>query len=491
MTIASHLPAISPAQASSALRHAALSPGQTVEGRVHGPAPDGGTLVQIGRQSLSLSLPASVSVGTLLSLRVEQADGQLRLALIGARPPSTPQLPATNVDISQASRPAQAPLTYGPPATPAVAAVPVAAPAVATLAPAIAPSAATPGLAGIPPIAPVAPPSSAIGAQLQSNGAPPFTITQPGPNGVAPYGGGLPPTPQAVALNQMVQRALPLQASLGGLTGLLPAALGQLAFPEPVLKAARQILDNQLVPRGGSVVDASALKTAVQNSGVFQEARLAAGAPAGSGTDTKSGLLALQKSLGQWLGNQAQIAAAAPVPPPLRNVLPRARLPEAPSVLPVDPEEAGRMLLERTDAALSRVRLHQHASLPDHARPAEPSWSMEIPIMAGLQQAILQLQIQRDGTNEGERAEERGWQVRFAVNLPTLGEVGAQISLRAQTVGVMLWADESETARGFEAGVEDLRLSLMEAGLLVGAVVIRRGAPGELLAAGRVLDATL
>ncbi|RZA29303.1 MAG: hypothetical protein EOP02_04920, partial [Proteobacteria bacterium] len=118
MSIVSHLPVVSPAQAGSTLRALALTPGQTVEGRVLGPGLDGATMVQIGRQAMSLSLPASTQIGTILTLGVQQAEGHLRLALVSSTPP-TPvaqqQSPATSVEISQRPPAPAGPLTYSPP----------------------------------------------------------------------------------------------------------------------------------------------------------------------------------------------------------------------------------------------------------------------------------------------------------------------------------------------------------------------------------------
>jgi len=301
------------------------------------------------------------------------------------------------------------------------------------------------------------------------------------------------PGPQAAALAQMVQQALPGQGSIGALTGMLAAAVSRAGLPEPVLKAARQILDNQLTTRNGRI-DAGALKSALRGSGIFQEARLAEGSPAAAGTDTKSGLLAMRQGLAQWLGNQPQIAQIAQIAPPLRHVLPRAKLPELPPLdLPDETEDFGRLLLERTESALSRLRLHQHASLPEAQRGNESQWNMELPLAVGQHQAVLQLQIHHDGGGDANHPEDRGWQVRFAVNLPDLGEVGAQVSLRGQTTGIMLWADRDETARAFSDNIEQLRASLEAVGLKPGALVVRHGVPGETQApasSGHFLDAT-
>ncbi|CAN7547902.1 flagellar hook-length control protein FliK [Devosia sp. LjRoot3] len=509
MTIVSHFPVVSQAEARSMLRALALAPGQTVEGRVLGPGQGGATLVQVGRQAMSLTLPSTLPVGSLLTLGVQQGEGHLRLALIDSRPPSSvvpQQSPATSVEISQRPAIPQGPLTYGPPAGVAGAAA-GAAPLVgatglaAGIAAPVAASSAAPApstQAGGPIIAPPAATVPPSGPALQRQGATPYGMAGLGSNPTgsspttAPVQGSL-PGPQAAALAQMVQQALPGQGSIGALTGLLAASIGRSGLPEPVLKAARQILGNQLTARDGKI-DAGALKSALRSSGIFQEAMLAQGSPAAAGADTKSGLLAMRQGLAQWLGSQPQISQISQIPPPLRHVLPRAKLPEVPQMdLPDDAEDLGRLLLERTEGALSRLRLHQHASLPEAQRGSESQWNMDLPIAVGQHQAVLQLQIHHDGGGDANRPEDRGWQVRFAVNLPDLGEVGAQVSLRGQTTGIMLWADRDETAKAFSENIEELRASLESVGLRPGALVVRHGAPGEVhapAASGHFVDAT-
>jgi len=507
MTIASHLPVVSPAQSAATLRALALVPGQTVEGRVLGPGLDGATLVQVGRQAMSLSLPKEAQVGSLLTLSVQQAEGHLRLALIDSRPPTgapQPQPPATSVEISQGPAIPQAPVTYSPPVGTAAAGGAVlggaTAPAVAGLA--AAPSGApagtalpgVSGLGGAPAVNPALAVGPASGPNLQRPGVSPYGMSGLGgpasPQVAAPVTGTT--NPQAAILNRMVQQALPGQASIGAVMSMLTAMAGQ-ALPEPVMRAARQVLGNQLVARDGKI-DAAALKSAIGKSGVFQEAQIGQGSASAAAGDTKSGLLALRQGLAQWLGNQAAVTQVSQLPPPLKHVLPRARLPEVLSdEFPADPEDLGRALIERTEGALSRLRLHQHASLPDANKPGETQWSMDLPLAYGAQQTIVHLQIHHDGGAETARQEDRGWQVRFAVNLPDLGEVGAQVSLRGQNAGILLWADRDETADRFSDAIGELRDSLEAAGLKPGAVVVRHGPPGDPHAAagsGQFLDAT-
>ncbi|NLX41888.1 MAG: flagellar hook-length control protein FliK [Chloroflexi bacterium] len=277
----------------------------------------------------------------------------------------------------------------------------------------------------------------------------------------------------------MVQQALPRQDSIVALTSALAGVVGRIALPQEVVKAAQQVLGQAMTLDGGKL-DGATIQNAVRNSGIFQEAMLANGQGKAAG-DMKSSLLGLQRQLGAWLGGQAPVDQLSKVPPQLKGIIPRARLaPMAPPDLPDDPELVGKILLERTEAALSRMRLHQSASLPDPgAQRNEAQWSLDLPVNLAGQQTLLQMQIHRDPEGDATRPEDRGWQVRFAINLSEAGEVGAQISLRGKATGVLLWAEDAGTADLLSSGVEALRAELEAVGLMPGAVVVRAGAPSQ------------
>ncbi|WP_332689946.1 flagellar hook-length control protein FliK [Devosia sp.] len=319
--------------------------------------------------------------------------------------------------------------------------------------------------AGIRPVVPVSPTTPA--ANAVGNPLPTATSQQPAAS---------PPATAQAALAQMVQASVPRQGAATGLTAALTGIAGKVVLPEPVARAAQQVLARR-VAIDAPKFDGAMLQTAVKRSGVFQEAGLARGQMPLPQTDMKSALLALRQTLVTWLGPQAPVAAVAHIPPPLKGGVPRARGAEAPPVDPsAAPEEVGKQLLERTESALARVRLHQHASLPDAmARTAD--WSTDLPVLIGSQQTLLQLQIHRDQHNESDATAERGWQMRFAISLPGMGEVGAQVSLRAGATGIMLWATEPGTSTALEGEVASLRDTLAAAGLNPGAVIVRHGEP--------------
>jgi hypothetical protein len=204
----------------------------------------------------------------------------------------------------------------------------------------------------------------------------------------------------------------------------------------------------------------------------------------------KSALVSLRSSLATWLGgNPAPVQAAQQAAPPLRGMPPRA---EAPALDPLPPavEETARTLHHQTDAALSRVKLMQLASLPDAdpARPAPPELRMEVPFLLGSETVLAQFQIFRDGSRKRTDGK-RGWTMRFAMNFAATGEVGAEIGLLGKNVSVALWAAERGTHDRLEEALPELAPALAALGLDPGAIRLR-AAPPELPTppSGRYLD---
>lgn len=488
MSIPSQLPPMVTAVRSGPLQALALQAGQVVDARVIGPAPNGGTQVEIRGQMLNLLLPMAARPGETLKFEVQGSGAQLKLAMqapaaAASRPASTSLPPASAVQTAAGPPPAAtAPQASAPsvPASPSASAYPQAAspipPASANPPP---PAALSASISGSPPApAPVLttdgtrPVNAAMPTGLAAGQPSPAAAPQATPAPVPAQ----PANPQA-ALAQMVQAAVPRQGSVMALTSALTAIVGRVALPEPVLRAAQQVLAQQTAIDGPRF-DGASLQKALRGSGLFQEAALARGQAPLPQADMKSALLTLRQTLGAWLGQQAPLTPVAQISPPLRGSVPRARLAEPP---PLDteagPEAVGRQVLERTESALARLRLHQHASLPDPvSRGTE--WSVDLPVLAGGQAALLHIQIHRDAPqSEGDNPAERGWQLRFAINLAGLGEVGAQVSLRGGATGVMLWAAQPQTADALEAGLDDLRAALAGAGLSPGALVVRHGEP--------------
>lgn len=295
------------------------------------------------------------------------------------------------------------------------------------------------------------------------------TTAQPGPP-------PLPTTPQA-ALAQMVPDALAKQNSLAPLLMSLATMVArQGALPEPVLRAAMQVLAQRIaLPAGGLTGDA--LKAAMAKSGIYLEAGLSTATPPAG--DLKAGLTALRGALATWLGGSpTPVAPDKQAAPPLKGMPLRGDVIET-ATLPDAPREAGRVLHSQADAALSRVKLMQLASLPDTGpqRASAPEQRMELPFLIGNELVMAQLQVTRDGPRQKNEAK-RGWTMRFAMSFSGTGEVGAEIGILGKAVNVSIWAAEPDTAERLNAALPELGNTLRALGLDPGGVRVR-GAPQE------------
>jgi hypothetical protein len=300
----------------------------------------------------------------------------------------------------------------------------------------------------------------------------------------------LPVSPQA-ALAQMLPEALSRQDSAGPLLTSLAAMVQKPGvFPEPVLRAALGVLAQRIIASDGKV-QASQIEQAVVRSGVALEASLLQGTP--ESRDTKAGLLALREALRKWLGSTPPApftGAREAAPPPIKG-LPMRALPIDVPPLPDVAKDAGGLLHGEADAAISRLKLMQLASLPDSdpGKPTAPSLRMELPFLIGHELVMAQIQVGRDAPRR-EQDRKRGWTMRFALNFSQTGEVGAEIGVLGKAVNVALWAAEPDTAVAMSETLPELTRSLEAVGLKPGAIRIRHGVPvePEKPVAGRLLD---
>lgn len=417
-----------------------------------------------------------------------QASPEPVVVAIAARPSSAPVVPAPD------TAPNAPAVTPQPSAPPASASQPV--PADAARQPTPLPAATAIAAASPDAAEPPAPNPLLIAQAVARPPASPadlprtVVVSSPLPQPATVQAPPLPATPQA-ALAQMLPEALSRQDSAGPLLVSLAAAVQKAAvLPEPILRAALGVLAQRIVVSDGKV-QATQIEQAVARSGVTLEASLLNASP--QPRDAKAGLLALREALGKWLGGEAPPAVSGrePAPPPIKG-LPLRAVPTDPPPLPDSARDIGRLLHGETDAAVSRLKLMQLASLPDTSDPGKPNaptLRMELPFVIGHELVMAQIQVGRDGSRrEAER--KRGWTMRFALNFSATGEVGAEVGVLGKAVNVALWAAEPETAVAMNETLPDLARALEAVGLKPGAIRIRQGAPNEPTrpAAGRLLD---
>jgi hypothetical protein len=201
--------------------------------------------------------------------------------------------------------------------------------------------------------------------------------------------------------------------------------------------------------------------------------------------------------------NDAEFAHSNVPPPPISGALPAAQ-PVMPATLVSNSpfETAMHHLLADTDGALARQTLLQVASLPeqvDHATgridQVPPRWNFEIPFATAQGTAMAQFEISRDGggTASETEAAKQAWRARFTLDVEPAGPVHALVSLAGERTSVRMWAERPATADQLRAGVAQLSQALSRAELQPGDIVIRDGAPLQLVSAraGHFLDRAL
>lgn len=390
-----------------------LQPGQLVTAQVSPPVAGGTAQITIGTQQIPANLPGNLPSGAVLNFQVEGVGANARLVLVGQ---STPTQPANVLS-------------------------------------------STPQNSGAAPAHP-------------APGAPPTSTALP------------PPATMQEAITQTAATAVVRQDSVSALISNLAGLKSSgTEFPPQVAAAASQLLAKP-INLGSHAPPAAALQTAVVQSGVFLEAMVAQGQTAAAQADVKAILFLLRGSLSGWLGSDTEtiLPNGKRPPPPMRGTAPRTPASnQPPQADPGSLRDMVRQLLAQTESALSRVQLFQLSSLPEAAGRANPGtapgeWNLEIPFMLGGDLSMAQFQILRDGGQDTDPSE-RGWHMAFSINLTAVGEVGAKVSHHIGKTGVMLWAENEETAHMLEKMLPELVSSLQAIGLSPGAVRVRHGTP--------------
>ncbi len=296
-----------------------------------------------------------------------------------------------------------------------------------------------------------------------------------------PLGTTSPPAP-ALSLPQVRAESVARQDSIAKLISTVAGLKsGNAALPQTVSNLADRLATLSLNLDDGAP-DSNLLRQAVATSGVLLESNLASGQPLVAQSDLKGLLLLLRSALGNWLGEEPLQRGAEQKPqPPMRGGQPQAdnqtqqSLPQG-----LSGRDAGRQLLSQTDAALSRLRLFQLASLPEAGQRGNPAaqqeLNFELPFNLGQHTSLAQFQITRDGAHGGAEAG-RGWQLVFAVYFNVIGAVGAKISLKARKTGITIWAENAETVAVLQDTLPELVDSLEALGLELASVRVRHHQP--------------
>lgn len=268
----------------------------------------------------------------------------------------------------------------------------------------------------------------------------------------------------------------------------------------PSAAAARTLLTT--LPTPADVSTGTGLRAAVENSGTFLEARLAALTPGQPPprADLKAQLLGLANLLPratgrpEALGSPTHQAAAAgpresvtapplptspPAPPsagpamlasarsrPARTDPQAGQNPETPTAAPSPPAgpvaDDARVAVE-AEAAVARIELNQLRAVP-RGEGSPPGWLVEVPIQSEDRQDLLTLRIEPDPRTTPD-GRPRAWSVSLSLDLPDLGPIQARVGWQARTVTATLWAERAQTLERLSQHRGELADALRAAGL--------------------------
>jgi hypothetical protein len=283
----------------------------------------------------------------------------------------------------------------------------------------------------------------------------------------------LPPDTEALARawRQALARAQPLEPLLRALAAFAaktpPPRAPDRESASGLSGLAQRFLDR--LPGPGTLMQATGLKQAIAGSGLFLEARLAAGLPPSEG-DLKALLLRLVHSLQARLPPIAEAQAKA---------VPAAAAPDETAFVSAE-------LLHHADGALAGLLLDQLACHSAQSEKGMPVWSLILPWREGEHLGVLRLRIERErdqppAAHRGAPAESGGsWRVWLHLDPPGLGTIHAELRLAGLHTDVTLWAESESTAARIAGALARLRSGLEGAGLEVGALDCHTGRPAAM-----------
>lgn len=266
--------------------------------------------------------------------------------------------------------------------------------------------------------------------------------------------------PTASTAQDAMLAKLPQQNGLTPLMGTFSTLIQSPSLAElpPALIGLLGALEENL-HYPSDLADARTLMRAVQQSGLFLEANLAdpniESVFLAQG-DFKASLTQIAAALDEYLQSVPQRAQDTEIPPPLlgRGVIPQPRI-----VLP----EAFQYLM--TDTLLSRLQGDVHAAIArievaqfEAVTTSPMAWMIELPVHAEHGFDVLQLSIRQ----EQSALEEEIWVLGFAIDLPALGPIQGELTLRRNGLQVHVWAERSQTVSKLERQFSPLRRRLSE-----------------------------
>jgi len=320
-----------------------------------------------------------------------------------------------------------------------------------------------------------------------------------------------PPAQQTSIIDTNLRQLIPKQTSVNAFQQTLKQVftnINQLTFtsqqtqPQDLASQSaklKRLAINILhtLPDRQKLTSSEGFKSALQNSGVFLEAKLRQALlasrptletnthgikkpPIGSQnsfliskqspigfihTDLKSNLTKLIQLLKSWpkmTDSGIQQARSNPLLIPNKSPLTVAQATNPALVL----ENQIKELMSKTEGAVAKITLNQLASSNTEQTGNRQAWQIEIPFLSNQSSESVFLQIEReDASNTQHKEAEQKWTVSLEMNPPKLGLIKNKLSLNKQHVNADFWAENPETRGLIQQHLDLFKKQLIHANL--------------------------
>lgn len=252
------------------------------------------------------------------------------------------------------------------------------------------------------------------------------------------------------------------------------------AVPEPVRQQIGQL--KTIIHATQELRTAQAVKQAVEQSGMFMEARVAKQVSEQSppvpvkqflARDFKANLLRLASII-----NNSVAVKAPPDPgtaqtqqPVQKNLAVTQQTSAAQTRTQLPVQEISRLfeLRQMVDAAIARIQVNQsNAIVIEDQTP--PVWIIDLPLKDGAQTTLVHIQISQEEAAKKQDEATRRWHLSLSFELEGLGNIDVRVTYFNGEITSSIWAENEATYRAMEHNLSHLTKRLDDAGLRVGSI---------------------
>lgn len=256
---------------------------------------------------------------------------------------------------------------------------------------------------------------------------------------------------------ELIKRYLPKHEApavlIDQLIADLPALQNNKNISETLKQLAQEILRS--LPKPEQLADSSGFKKAVEQSGLFLEARLGTLAKQTTELQTqdfKGLLLKLIQAFKPELSPQQDQKLTAIELEQLKN------------------------LLQKTENSVAKLILDQLASLPKDESPKQV-WLLEIPFLDENKAQSVKIEIEHEKQSDSEDGNSPSWSVLVTVTPPNLGTLHCKLSYLDNKINTHFWSEQQHVTDLIKQNLDHLKSRLEAEGLSAGFMDALDGRP--------------